>query len=86
VIRWGNPPVTVAVPASLRDDVRITWGNEGQQGPSLRFAARPSYGRPLWHAYAGGFLLRRRAICVPLVFRVGGRNAVVRFGIGMRCS
>jgi hypothetical protein len=39
-----------------------------------------------WNPYVGGFVLRSRAGCVPLEFRVGGRTATVRFGIGKRCS
>ena len=38
------------------------------------------------YAYSGGFFLRSRAACVPLVFRVGSRSAVVRFGVGRRCA
>jgi hypothetical protein len=37
-------------------------------------------------AYAGGFQLRVRAACVPLVFRVGRRSATARFGLGRACG
>jgi hypothetical protein len=37
-------------------------------------------------AYAGGFVLRVRAACLPLEFRVGERSAVVRFGLGRKCA
>jgi hypothetical protein len=40
----------------------------------------------VWNAYAGGFLLKTRGACVPLVFQVGRKRTVVRFGVGVRCE
>jgi len=84
VVRAGAPAVTVTVPRASRSRAAIIWGNAGSPASSLRFAScagRASKG----HAYAGGFLLRARSACVPLVFRTGARTATVRFGIGRRC-
>jgi hypothetical protein len=84
VIRAGVPAVTVTVPRAWRSRAAIIWGNAGDPASSLRFAScagRSSEGR----AYAGGFYLRARSSCVPLVFRLGARAATVRFGVGRRC-
>jgi hypothetical protein len=84
VVRDGRVAVSVSVPEAWRKRAAITWGNTGIVS-SLRIAAclPSSVG---WHAYAGGFYLRSRAACVPLVFRMGKRRATVRFGIGRRCG
>jgi hypothetical protein len=85
VVRAGSPPVVVSVPPAWRKRVAIGWGNV-DAGSSLRFARCPdssSFGG--WNPYAGGFLLKTRSACVPLVFRAGGRTATVRFGVGKRC-
>jgi hypothetical protein len=83
-VRGGSPPVTVIVPKPWRSRVRIGWGDAG--GSSLRFAPCPSYeSENPWNGYAGGFFLRARSACVPLIFRVGQRSETVRFGIGRRC-
>jgi hypothetical protein len=84
VIRAGTPAVTVTVPRGWRSRAAIIWGNAGKPASSLRFAScagRTSEGR----AYAGGFYLRARSGCVPLVFRVRARSATVSFGVGRRC-
>lgn len=84
VIRAGAPAVTITVPPAWRSRAAIIWGNAGNPASSLRFAScagRAGEGR----AYAGGFFLRGRSGCVPLVFRVGARAATVRFGVGCRC-
>lgn len=84
IIRGGSPPVDVLVPGPWRNRVRIGWGDGG--GSSLRFASCPpvGQGKP-GNAYAGGFHLRTRSACVPLIVRVGQRTQRVRFGIGRRC-
>jgi hypothetical protein len=38
-----------------------------------------------WNPYTGGFQLRARGACVPLIFRVGSRSATVLFGVGKHC-
>jgi hypothetical protein len=85
VVRNGDAPLKVSVPSAWQKRAAITWGNNviGPVG-SLRIAACLS-SSPGWHAYAGGFYLRSRAACVPLIFRVGNRSATVRFGIGTHC-
>jgi hypothetical protein len=87
VIRGGRGPVDVTVPKAWRTRAAITWGNDTGIVSSLRIARCPAQvpGMP-WNSYAGGFYLRSRSACVPLVFRVGSRSSAVRFGIGRRCS
>jgi len=86
VVRADSQPVFVSVPRRWRKRAAIGWGNVDAVG-ALRIASCPpssSLGR--WNPYAGGFYLRSRAACVPLTFRMGGRSATVRFGVGKRCS
>ena len=84
---WSQASVTVDVPTSWRTSAAITWGNNTGAVSALRIAACPTYfGRQGWDAYAGGFYLRSRSACVPLVFRVGRQSATVRFGVGRRCA
>jgi hypothetical protein len=95
VIRADRPPVNVSVPKSWRKRVAIRWGWSVGAVSSLRFAGCSSKyelrdvdrnGRPkMGNAYSGGFFLRTRSACVPLIFRVGQRTETVRFGIGRRC-
>jgi hypothetical protein len=87
VVRGNGDTVTITVPAGWRDKVAVAWGYGGKGGPfsSLRIAAcgsDPSKG----DAYSGGFNLRSRSACVPLLFRVGQRSQTVRFGLGKRCG
>jgi hypothetical protein len=84
VIRGGSPPVSVSVPRPWRNRAAITWGNGTGIVSALRIASCPSADKP-WNAYAGGFYLRSRSACVPLVFRVARRAATVRFGLGQSC-
>jgi hypothetical protein len=83
VIRAGAGPVVVSVPNGWRDRVAIGWGNAGSSGSTVRFAP---CARGPWHAYAGGFSLRRPSDCVPLVVRVGERSATVWLGFERRCA
>lgn len=86
VVRAGSPPVVVRVPSAWWDRVAITWG-DGGPAVALRIAScPPSSSLKGWNPYAGGFLLKTRAACVPLMVRVGDRTAIVRFGIGKRCA
>jgi hypothetical protein len=84
VIRSGTKPVTVSVPTAWRRRVRLGWGNPAAPASVVRFAACPSP-EPGWNGYAGGFFLRTRSACVPLVFVVGHRRATLRFGLGRHC-
>jgi len=83
-IRASRAAVSISVPKEWRDRVRIVWGAPGTPAATLRFAPCPS---PVetWNGYSGGFELRTRSACVPLVFVVGGRRATLRFGIGRLC-
>jgi len=75
----------VSVPAAWRTRAAIKWGYGGNgQFRALTFG-RCGDDRNVGYAYAGGFLLRSAAACVPLVFRVGAHSTTVRFGIGRRC-
>jgi hypothetical protein len=85
VVRAGRVPVTVSVPRAWRKRAAITWGNGKPAVSALRFSACPSPPN-VWNAYAGGFFLSSRGACVPLVFQVGGRRELVRFGIDRRCG
>lgn len=87
VVRGGAPTVTVSVPPAWRRRAAITWGSGGRavvvRIPSCPRSS-PDPEEP-WDVYSGGFYLRSRSACVPLLFRVGGRSATVRFGLGRRC-
>jgi hypothetical protein len=84
VIRGESPPVTVSVAKAWRSQVRMGWGDGG--GSSVRFESCPPSGPKGGNAYSGGFHLRSRSACVPLIFRVGQRSETVRFGVGRRCG
>jgi hypothetical protein len=84
-VRGGSPPVVVTVPKAWRRRVAITWGDSAIVS-RLRFVTCSAFIPPkVWNGYAGGFYLRSRSACVPLVFRVGRRAKTVRFGFGRRC-
>ncbi len=83
-VRAGAPPVEITVPEKWRDRAAISWGNT-KPVHALRFPSCPSYGLP-WNVFDGGFHLRSRTACVPLLFTSEGKQATVPFGIGTRCS
>jgi hypothetical protein len=85
VVRAGRVQVSVSVPQAWRTRAAITWGNGKPAASSLRFHVCPSPPN-VWNAYAGGFFLRSRGACVPLLFQVGTRRRTVRFGIDRKCS
>lgn len=86
VVRGGSPPVRVEVARGWRTRAAITWGDSGPTS-ALRIATcPPSSSLDGWNPYSGGFLLRSKSACVPLVFRVAGRAQTVRFGVGRRCG
>jgi hypothetical protein len=82
----GRAPVSVSVPKAWRSRVAISWGNRPGFYSSLRIAGCPPlFGVPKGRAYAGGFRLKSRSACFPLIFRVAKRSATVRFGLGRAC-
>jgi hypothetical protein len=84
-VRGNAPPVDVTVPKAWRTRAAITWGDSAIVS-ALRIAPCAPFLPPkVWNAYAGGFYLRSRTACVPLIFRVGQRRQTVRFGLGRRC-
>jgi hypothetical protein len=83
-IQAGNRPVRISVPKAWRRRVGIGWGGAGPYS-ALRFEAcspPPTF----WNVYTGGFSLRDRSVCVPLLIQVGNQSRTVRFGVGRRCS
>ena len=84
-MRAGNDPLAVSVPQAWRRRAAITWGTSGSAMRSLLIAACPVPAH-VWNAYAGGFFLRSRGACVPLVFQVGRRRRTVEFGIDRKCG
>ena len=85
VVRADPRPIDVSVPANWRGRAAITWGGGRPAVSAIRFTPCPSPAG-VWNAYAGGFLLKTRGACVPLVFQVGRKRTVVRFGVGVRCE
>jgi hypothetical protein len=84
VVRTGNPSLVVSVPKPWRTRAAFTWGSSGTVSVLRLENCPPSPAG--WRAYAGGFYVRSRSVCVPLVFRIGQRAATVRFGIGRHCE
>ncbi len=85
VVRGSGESVTVTVPRAWRKQAGIAWGYGGHGVfSSLRIAGCGSDPK-VGNAYSGGFYLRSRSACVPLVFRVGRRSATMRFGLGRVC-
>ncbi len=85
VVHAGSAPVSVSVPKPWRNRVAITWGNSTGVVSGLRIAGCASPPN-VWRAYSGGFYLRSRSACVPLIFRVGQRSTTIRFGVGRSCG
>ena len=84
VVRAGGGPLRVSVPLAWRKRAAITWGGNTGITNSLRIA-RCGSDSNRGNAYAGGFYLRSRSACLPLIFRAGSRSTTVRFGLGRRC-
>jgi hypothetical protein len=84
VIHASRSPVTVHVSRAWRTRAAIAWGDAKPAARPLRFSPCPSPPNA-WNHYAGGFYLRAHGACIPLVFRVGQRSELVRFGIDRRC-
>lgn len=84
-IRAGTSAVSVSVPEGWRDRVAISWG-DSPASSSLRFAQCDGSPGRAWNSYSGGFHLRTRADCVPLVVTVGGMSTTARIGVGRFCG
>ncbi len=84
-IRAGTSAVNVSVPEGWRQRVAVSWG-DSPASSSLDFAPCERSGRGAWNAYSGGFHLRARGDCVPLVVTVGGMSTTVRVGVGRACG
>ena len=87
----GHQAVTITLPKAWRNRAAITWGENVGIVSTLRLPGTLlSPGCPAdplkWNGYAGGFYLRSSSACVPLVFGLGRRSAVVRVGVGRRCG
>ena len=84
-IRAGTAAVSVSVPEGWRDRVAISWGGS-PAASSLRFARCGSSPVGAWNSYTGGFHLRTRGDCVPVLVTVGGMSTTVRIGVGRACG
>ena len=84
-IRAGTSAVSVSVPEVWRDRVALSWGGS-RPSSTVRFAACPGSAAGVWNSFSGGFHLRARADCVPLLVTVGGMSTTVRVGIGRACG
>ena|SRR5215472_8523477 len=87
----GHQAVTITLPKAWRNRAAITWGENVGIVSTLRLpgtllSAGCTAGPLTWNGYPGGFYLRSRSACVPLVFGVGRRSEVVRVGVGRRCG
>jgi hypothetical protein len=87
----GHQTVTITVPQAWQNRAAITWGVNAGIVSTLRLPGTLlSPGCPAgplkWNGYAGGFYLRSSSACVPLLFAVGRRSAVVHVGVGRRCG
>lgn len=85
VVRANTGRIVVSVPRAWRKRAAISWGDAPIASTLVFPSCPPSSSLGDWNPYSGGFYLRSRAACVPLVFRVGDRTATVRFGVGKRC-
>jgi len=87
IVRASRGPVAISVPEAWRTRVAVVWGNSGGPYARLRIAkCSPRSRSRQWNVYAGGFYLRSRSTCAPLIVRVGGRAGTVRFGLGRSCA
>ena len=84
-IRAGTSMVSVSVPEGWRDRVAISWGDSPATS-ALRFAACGRSPAGMWNSYSGGFHLRAKGDCVPLLVTVGGMSTTVRVGVGRACG
>jgi hypothetical protein len=78
-IRASNTDVTVSLPKEWQDKARIVWGAPGTPATAVRFGPCPSK-VATWDGYSGGFLLRAKSACLPLISAVGDSRTTLRFG------
>jgi hypothetical protein len=83
-VKAGSGPATVSIAPALRHRAAISWGNALPIVQTVRFTSCRETATH-WDAYAGGFFLRSRTACVPLVVTVGSRSRTVRVGVGKSC-
>jgi hypothetical protein len=84
-IRGGTSTVSVSVPEGWRDRLALSWGGS-RPSSSIRFVPCAATNGGLWNFYSGGFHLRGRADCVPLLVTSGGLSTTVRVGVGRTCG
>lgn len=82
-LRDGGPSVELTVPARLRKEVALQWGNSGNTS-SIRFRSCPAVTGGM-RGWTGGFTLSVRAVCAPMTIRVGTQTRRLVFSIGKRC-
>lgn len=84
-IRSGTSTVSVSVPEGWRSRVALSWGGS-RPSSSIRFAPCAASADGVWNFYSGGFHLRGRADCVPLLITSGGLSTTIRVGLGRACG
>ena len=84
-VRAGTSMVSVSVPEGWRDRIAISWGDSPVTSV-LRFASCGGSPAGAWNSYSGGFHLRAKGDCVPLLVTVGGMSTTVRVGVGRACG
>ena len=86
VIRPGTN-FRLIVPARLRRQVSIGWGNadEDHRGTTIVVDGCAGPSRARWLAYAGGFYARD-PICMRLIVAADGHRRSVRIGVGKPCT
>ena len=85
VVRATAPTITITVPKAWRARAAIAWGYGGTGIHSTLSLTGCGSDPTTGNAYSGGFYFSAPSACVPLIIRVGGRSATVRFGVGRRC-
>lgn len=81
--RDGSPPLDVSIAEGWRNRVGISWGDSPIASALQVRSCPPLVGSA--SGWTGGFYLRSRTACIPLIFRIGLRSETVYFGLGRRC-
>ena len=84
-VRAGTTAVYVSVPEGWRNRIAVSWGG-APASDQLSFAPCGAAPPGTWNFYSGGFHLRTRGDCVPLLVTVGGMSTTVRVGVGRACG